>query len=217
MNAAFNLAKQEYENLVGALNIMADFLEGVARKGNISFSKRRFLMQYDCMLQYSLMQLAVSDASLDIDELYFIKDITIYSDFIDYINHEYQTNISWQTIWNSNEGEISSFLHNIRFEMDKIKDEFCAAFAFYDYLDEENDCLEMIKNKTLLILAHLSCVDGNLSPKEENSVKNNYIVDILIGIQNEIQHYTKNAQNPKSAPCEDGSLKSLYKNKVKKN
>lgn len=215
----YETAVRAYRNAIHDLSIIADRLNLYANQNGKTFNRKVFLSQFDCILQYSLLELAISDADLDLNELDFLKDITEHADFINYINRKYDFDITWNTIWNSGESDIRDFLNNIRPAMDEMRSEFVLAFSFYDLVDTKVNCLANLMTDTTAIVVALVAADGFSSETEKQAFLNNsYLLDMF----KEIDYLIKNVDKPsdsssKGGSSSSGSLKSVYENKVKKN
>lgn len=219
MKQNFIEAKKMYQATTAYLKTISNGLHDLFNSTGKVFDRQLFLNQYDSLLQFSLLEVAISDNFLDIEELEFIRDLTDNADFIVYINKKFSTNIKWQTILNSNEQQIADFLLDIRPAMNVLKDDFSKCFALYDHLDKKYDCLDLLRKSTAALLWRISNEDGETTDWEITAAKHSMILDTLKEIQINI-NYLSNMENDalKSTDASTtNSLKSIYNNKLKKN
>ena len=97
----YNKAVEQYNQTFEMLdNLGKTFEKFFAKKGK-EFSGDVFVKQFDCVLQYALLEFALADGEICENEISFIKNLTKKGDLVTYINSYYKTSISWNDILNA--------------------------------------------------------------------------------------------------------------------
>lgn len=185
MNEHYKAAYAAYDHTIKDVEEIAARLRVASQKAGKTFDAVLFCSQFDWMLQYSLLECALSDGNLSIDEVLCIKDITKYGDLLAAINNLYNTTFTWEMIYYSNESVVMDVMNAIRRRIDEIRDDFCYFFGLADAALSK-DYLDGLTDDISTIMISLVYIDGHAYSSEIANAYSNYIVSVLLQIQREI-------------------------------
>lgn len=180
----YGQARQAYLASVQQVKVIGTTLQRFYEKNGQKFSCDILLRQYDCILQYALVEYSIQDGNATADEIAFIMGMTENADLVEYINSKYKEKISWKSIANADYDSIRNWLDRNKQFIDPLASEFVEAFAVVDRAVESEDLLDDLVNKIVVIVGSLFAIDGDSS---ESSREPNYIKQIIGAIQNRIE------------------------------
>lgn len=192
MNEHYRKAQVAYDHAMEDLEEIGVAIRRVAEKNGRNFSTKIFYSQFDCILQYSLIQAAASDGDIDVDELQCIKDLTRYGDLVSFINSKYAVKISWQSILDSNTGSVIDWLDINKRYVDSICDEFCPAFSIVDAATEKDYLKNLMEDVRKIIIAIWE-MDDVVYESEVENISDNYILEVFATIHGQINELTADA------------------------
>lgn len=131
-----------------------------------NFDVRIGLNCFDALLQYSMLQVALNDGNLHVEELKFIRDISKFCNICDYFNQRGYKNVEWQTILNTNESTLVSILEGLQEDIIKVSMDFINIFSFADATIKDHNFLEDLKNDICHILVAVAAADGHADKSE---------------------------------------------------
>ena len=83
----FDSCKKEYDECYAVIAGMGDWLSERLDNGKKNrFRSNVLCKNFDVVLQFSLLQIAVADYDLDSKEVIFIRDLTLDGDLFEYLN-----------------------------------------------------------------------------------------------------------------------------------
>lgn len=132
------------------------------------FNSELLCKNFDIILQFSLLQIAVADNELDSKELVFIRDLTIKGDLIEYLNSLVESKISWETVYNADVFELKGLLKDIEPLMESLSNDLATAFAICDVSTIYN-CVLNFKKSIMTIITGLGKMDGDFSYLEQHA------------------------------------------------
>lgn len=186
----YNKAVEQYNQTFEMLdNLGKTFEKFFAKKGK-EFSGDVFVKQFDCVLQYALLEFALADGEICENEISFIKNLTKKGDLVTYINSYYKTSISWNDILNAKSSSVAKWIKVNKEYVDKIAEQFTDAFAFADSALDE-DLFTKLNDSVVAIFVMLSFMDGDSSEAEKKAIRENYIVKFFASIQLKINEFDK--------------------------
>ena len=150
MNPAYQKAFDAYDRCIDTIRFLADTANRVLRSRNSSerIDDDTILFNFDAILQYSLMQVAVNDYEFSVQEARFLKDLAQYCDFCDYLESISDKLVNWDLFLNCNASAIKELL-----ELDSICEDIrdkaealSALFAMIDAVTPDTDYYESFKN-----------------------------------------------------------------------
>ena len=160
-------------------------LENYFKSKGQKFSAEIFCKQFDCILQYSMLQMAVADGNIDQNEWLFIKEVTKHSDLVTYINTKYKTKINWDAILQASNDSVEKWLEVNKEYVDKLAEEFIYGFTMVDF-SVDADLEDALCEATAGIMAVLGYADGNSEELEKSAAGNSLIVEVLASISNNL-------------------------------
>lgn len=146
-------------------NIFSVFEQAEAQNGK-SFNSKIALVKFDVILQYSMMQVALQDGYLHIEEVKLIRDLAKYCDFCDYLNQRGYKSVTWQRIYNADENELKSILDRCKKEIETLNKEFLAIFSAIDIAIKECSLIDILTKQVVTILGAVSAADDDYSDAE---------------------------------------------------
>jgi hypothetical protein len=205
----FEMAMNAYNEIINDLSSATMAFKRYADSNNIDYNPKITLIQFDILLQYSMLQVALGDRYLDKREISFIENITKYSDFCDYLRHHGVEDVSWNTLYNANEDDLNECLNIIKKEIIDLSRDFISIFSIYDATTDYNYLTDLKKNVLTIIIA-VCQADGRAEKEEfENGC---LILSVVNQIEKEKESIETKYINKPEQPKK--SLKDFY---VKKN
>ena len=149
----FELAQAAYADSVNDVKNMAQLIEKVLKSAGQKYDYKITLQQFDILLQYSLLQIAVADNDIDKNEIAFIRELTTYGDLCNYLSITSGNKIEWDTILYASESVVKSLLNTLETPIKRLADEFMAMFVAVDKAVEYDFLGDLKNNVTAIILA----------------------------------------------------------------
>ena len=172
MASIFDEAKAAYKKCINDLTVMGNATEQVMAKKGKKFETRILLNQFDVLLQYSLLQVALADGTLAGEELTFIMDLSQYYPLPEFFKSVGYKNATWQVIYNTNEQKLNDIVAEIKDSVVKLSEDFINIFSAYDSAADHN-YFEDLKRNVGLIIAATCQADGKA---EEREIKNGCLI-----------------------------------------
>lgn len=162
----FELAQAAYADSVNDVKNMAQLIEKVLKSAGQKYDYKITLKQFDIILQYSLLQIAVADNNIDKNEVSFIRELTTYGDFCNYLSVGTGKKIDWDDILYASESLIKSLLDKIQDAIIELANEFVAMFVAVDKTVDEYDFLADLKRNVITIMMAACQSDGETRKDE---------------------------------------------------
>ena len=134
--------KAKYNEAILPVRHIGMTLEEHFKSKGQKFSAEIFCKQFDCILQYSMLEIAVADGTITGVELAIVKEITKYCDLVKYINSNYNAKITWEDILKAGVPTVKKWLANQKPLLDKLAEQFVYGFAFVDASVTKEDILK---------------------------------------------------------------------------
>ena len=164
----FDLAKAAYDDSINDLRNMTNITAKALRQMGASYDPRVTLNQFDILLQYSMLQIALADGYLDENEVLFIRDVAQYSDFCVFLNQHGFEDVTWQKIYNTRESTLNRILDDAKADIMDLSEDFITVFATCDAITEYDFVSDLKRNVVALILATCQA-DGDAEASELNN------------------------------------------------
>lgn len=185
LQGIFDKCKLAYKVTCADIGAMGDWLgERLDNGKKERFNSELLCKNFDIILQFSLLQIAVADNELDSKELVFIRDLTINGDLIEYLNSLVENKIDWETVYNADIFELKGLLKDIEPLMKNLSDDLATAFAICDVSTIYN-CVSDLKTSIMAIINGLGKMDGDFSYLEQHA--DCLIVRVISEIENRKQ------------------------------
>lgn len=169
LQAIFDKCKLAYKGTCVDISMMGHWLSERLDNGKKErFNSKLLCKNFDIILQFSLLQIAVADYDLDSKELVFIRDLTINGDLIEYLNSLVEYKISWNTIYNADVIELKGLLKDIEPLMESLSNDLATAFAICDASTVHNYVSDL-KTSIIVIVNGLGKMDGDFSYLEQHA------------------------------------------------
>ena len=213
-----NLFEEAAKAYVAVMNTATEMFQfhqqSMANEGK-NFDVRVGLNQLDVIIQYSMLQVALNDGNLDENEVGFIKSMSQFCDFCDYLNQAGYRGVTWDVIFNTDENSLKEVLEESKKSVISLSEDFVRIFSLIDAMTEHNYLDDLYKN-FCAIIAGIMQADGK-AYKEE--VSNGCLLVDLINVVNEQkQNFENMIAAKKSQPKEQANAKKSLKDYyVKKN
>lgn len=162
LQEVFNNCKILYNKAYTCVCNMSKTIAELMRKEGKQFDPQIAPLKFDIILQYSLMQVAVSDNDFHQNEMVFIRDLTQQGDFVNYINTIAKTHLTWEGLLNSNVKDIRDVLNSLLPLMRDLSNEFVTVYSICDKATDYN-YLDDLKQSVLAIILGLSVMDFDAS------------------------------------------------------
>ena len=182
LQAIFDKCKLAYKVTCADIGAMGDWLSERLDNGKKErFNSELLCKNFDIVLQFSLLQIAVADNVLDSKEVVFIRDLTINGDLIEYLNSLVENKIDWEMVYNADVFELKGLLKDIEPLMESLSNDLATAFAICD-LSTIYNCVSDLKTSIMTIINGLGKMDGDFSYLEQHA--DCLIVRVISEIEN---------------------------------
>lgn len=188
MSNIFTEAMEAYKAIITDFVPMAKAAEAAQKQMGEDFDAMLTVQQFDVVLQYSLLQIAVSDGNVTKSEIEFIRDITQFSDFCFFLESVGFKNVTWQKIYETPESDLKTILDACKESIVSASHDFIYIFSLID-AGTEYDFSEDLKANLFKIMRAASAADGNADGSE---VDDCYIFEILAEITLNKKKLSKN-------------------------
>ena len=168
MASIFDQAKEAYKNCMNDLTAMGKATEQIMAQKGKKFETRILLNQFDVLLQYSLLQVALADGTLAGEELTFIMDLSQHYPLPEFFKTVGYKNATWQVIYNTNEKKLGDILKELEEDVIKLSMDFINIFSAYDNASNHKHFDDLKRNVSTIIAATCQA-DGNSEARELNS------------------------------------------------
>ena len=169
LQAIFDSCREAYKESYFNISAMGDWLSERLDNGKKErFNSELLCKNFDIVLQFSLLQIAVADYELDSKELVFIRDLTINGDLIEYLNSLVENKIDWETVYNADVFELKGLLKDIEPFMESLSNDLATAFAICDASTVHNYVSDL-KTSIFVIVNDLGKMDGDFSYLEQHA------------------------------------------------
>lgn len=158
----FKKSEALYTDIVNDISKMADATAVYMHEKGKPFDPELTVAKFDLVLQYSLLQAACSDNVLSKNEIKFIRDLTEYADFCDFVSsleEKYKT-VSWDDLLYFDIAEITALLSDTEDEIRAVSEEVVSVFAAADKADK-TDHLSALSDNVFGIVSGLAFADGD--------------------------------------------------------
>lgn len=182
LQAIFDKCKLAYKVTCADIGAMGDWLSERLDNGKKErFNSELLCKNFDIILQFSLLQIAVTDNDLDSKEVVFIRELTINGDLIEYLNSLVENKIDWETVYNADVFELKGLLKDVEPLMESLSNDLATAFAICD-LSTIYNCVSDLKTSIMTIINGLGKMDGDFSYLEQHA--DCLIVRVISEIEN---------------------------------
>ena len=169
LQAIFDKCKLAYKGTCVDISMMGHWLSERLDNGKKErFNSKLLCKNFDIILQFSLLQIAVADNDLDPKEVVFIRDLTINGDLIEYLNSLVENKIDWETVYNADVIELKGLLKDIEPLMESLSNDLATAFAICDASTVHNYVSDL-KTSIIVIVNGLDKMDGDFSYLEQHA------------------------------------------------
>lgn len=157
-----------YDNCYDIVDRMSAGIKKIMESEGVNYNQEITLIQFDILLQYSLLQIASVDYEIDRNELIFIRDLTRKGDLVNYLNTLSDSQISWDDIYQGDIFALRGILDSIEHKIKKLSEDFVIVFATCDLATEHNYLDDLTANISCILLG-LASMDGEITSTEMNS------------------------------------------------
>lgn len=207
----FEKAMNAYVEVMNTAKEMFKVHQDALESEGKQFSVRVALNQLDVIIQYSMLQIALNDNNLDKNEVLFIKTMSQYCDFCDFLNQCGYKNVTWDVIYNSDEQVLKQILKETLESVVSLSNDFIKVFSLIDAMIKERNYLEILYNDFCSIIAAVMQADGKVY-KEELS-RGCLLVDLINVISEQKEEAENDIKANKEKLNNKIALKNYYINK----
>lgn len=159
------LANAAYQDSINDLREMAKLMKDVVSQKGINYDIKSVLRNFDILLQYSMLQVAVADNILKEEEIRLIQNITEYGDFCSFLSVIAKYEITWEGLYYSKESDIKQVLNDMKDIVHDLANTFVTTFAVVDSVTDYNYLSDLKRNVTMLFLS-ICKIDGSVEDSE---------------------------------------------------
>ena len=182
----FDKSEALYLNIIKDISHMAETVADSMKKAGKPFDPELTVMKFDIVFQYSLLQVACSDNELAKNETAFIRDLTEYADFCDFLsadNGEYK-DVTWEKLMSFNANEAEDLLDIVEDRVRSVSEEVINVFAICDKATK-HDYLSDLSDNVFGVISGLALADGD--EDSEDLKKNILIFECLDKIESRLK------------------------------
>lgn len=184
MASIFDEAKVAYKNCIDDLTVMGNATEQIMANKGKKFDTRILLNQFDVLLQYSLLQVALADGTLAGEELTFIMDLSQYYPLPEFLKSVGYKNATWQVVYNTNEQKLNGIINELKNDVEKLSQDFINIFSAFDSATDHNYFDELKRNIGVIIAATCQA-DGKAENIEIK--KGCFVIDVMAQINSKLR------------------------------
>lgn len=171
---------QEVEN---ARNEILDAVEQIYRESG-SPACYDNASEFEALLQYSMLQISISDRDFDIKEAELIAGFALRDSLFRYMGDSSAGVNSWEDLFRSPEDKQKTVLRDFQIPMKRIVKRFINAAGKMNDPDGADRCLDSINRNWLIILSSVINADGVRSTQERTGCM---VADSLDGARNKVR------------------------------
>ena len=167
----FDSCKKAYEECYVTIAGMGDWLRERMDSGKKEKVNSKLLCKnFDIVLQFSLLQIAVADNELDPKEVIFIRDLTFDGDLFEYLNSfvESKAKVDWKTAYNCSVSVLKELLETVEPLVKSLSVDLVTVFAVCDASTVHNYVSDL-KTFVMAIINGLGKMDGDFSYLEQHA------------------------------------------------
>jgi len=212
---AFNQAKQAYKNLLDVLGATLNtFNNNVPEDKRVD--PRGFQIKFDILLQHSLINIAISDEEMFMDELVLIHDITDLGDIVLFFRDVYKNEMTWEDLYKMSPSDVARILKEQEENIAYLADDFVKIVSVVDAVVTEYDVTGMLFHEVETVVKVLMCLDGEIKEDAEK-VNSTYILHLFNQISERKSEIQKNCSAPvePEEECSSQSLEDVFNKKRK--
>ena len=208
MNPAYKKAFDAYDRCIETIRLFAETANKVIKERNPhgGCDVETVLYDFDAILQYSLMQVAVNDYEFSIQEARFLRDLAQYCDFCDYVSGFTDAEVDWDLFLNCKVSLVKKLLEveDIYEDVRGKAENLAILFAMIDAATPDTDFYESFRKDFGNILYAMMLADGEA---EKDEIEGCFFIEFLAMIsakkdEKEEKYYHNNAKT--------SSLKDFY-------
>lgn len=211
------MAIEAYNQATKTLEAIFTLYRLFKEKNGETFDVRVALNRFDVLLQYSMMQVALKDGYLHVEEVKLIRDLSKYCDFCGYLNQRGYKDVTWQMVLNTDEETLKSIISICNNDIVNLNEEFIAVFSLIDRAIEERSCIDLLKNQVYIMLGAVSAADMDFNKEE---IGDNCLILQALSVIEKLVNQTADSLTKSSQPLskqQASTKKSLKDFYVKKN
>ena len=183
------IARAAYANAIEN----AEFIIGVYKNFKDSkgepYDPQQTLEEFDIVLQYSLMQIAVSNFNLEAEELTFIKNLTKYGDLAYYLDSYLDdSKWTWEKFLSVDPIILKSVIADMKEHMRNLADDFVFIFSIVDKITKDTDYSAILTVQTLMIVETVKKLGDSTIPESDEDC-------LMYEICNEIKRNKENFED----------------------
>ena len=149
-----------------AINLLEQVFQAQKKYFDSKYDPQAGLVRFDVLLQYSMMQVALFDNQLDVEELRLISQLAKYANFCDYLVAKGYKNVSWDNLLRCNPQELKKIIQQYASDMVSLNQEFVFIFSNIDVAAKENDLLKQFTDDILFVLHSVAVSDERYAEDE---------------------------------------------------
>ena len=158
----FEKSELLYSAIIKDISQMAKTVSDSLKKSGKRFEPEITVMKFDIVFQFSLLQVACSDSDLAENELGFIRDLTEYADFCDFLasdDGEFK-DVTWDKLMSYKADEAEALLDKVEDRVRSVSEEVVNVFALYDKASK-HDHLSDLSDNVFGVISGLALADGD--------------------------------------------------------
>lgn len=161
-------AKEEYNKLVSFLmeKVFPFREEFERRKGNDKYKGELCLNALDLLLQYSFVEVALSDGVMEFSEISIIEEICPHNNLIEFISRGIGEKFTWGSFQSLTEEQTANLMKQLRKPVFEIAKDFMDSFTMFDVATCEKDYLAYFEKCVVAFLTALIMGDGKVYDEE---------------------------------------------------
>ncbi len=161
-----DIRNKAFEAYKDALNLLSAVFDAHKKFIDEKHDPEAAIARFDVLLQYSMMQVALYDNRLEVEEVKFISELSHFANFCDYLKSKGYKDVTWEMIANAKEEQLKQILANYQGDMVNLNQEFVYAFTQADILVTDQDLLQELTNDVLYIMHSVAISDEKYDEAE---------------------------------------------------
>lgn len=162
-----------YSKAIDAYNKACSLVEGLFKEIKDEklvkerFSRKKMMENFDILVQYSMMQVALSDKDFSSKEVKFISKLSKYCSFVTYLNNLGFNDVTWDKLFFIKAEVLKSILDKIKVNVQELSEDFIKYFSLIDAKKPDCDYAKELYNYMIAIMSAVILSDGKWKESEK--------------------------------------------------
>lgn len=158
-----------YEKACDMVKLLFNFMNDkkLVKSG---FDVTKALNNFDVLVQYSLLEVALSDQKFDVNELRFISKFHKFYSLMDYLNDLGFKDVTWQKLYNIEFKTLALIMEKVRPHVQLINKDFVEYISLIDAYTPSHDYAKELYDEMITVISGVIISDRRWKHEEGSFV-----------------------------------------------